>query len=391
MKVSPDRVVATIEIARTRGPARATDWNGAGGLLIPASPGDSARRSRRGYHFQDLCALRACLAMIDGAWDAVTSDGEEDITCVSSASVVVEYAQVKTEEFPATPWSVARLCEPERAGDRSTSILGRLFSAKPLPDSTRFRLIGNVQLQPALRPLTMSDPAARKTVETTIANRLGGLSLANGRSVSWCVERMWIEYVAGNADALEALVTKDLGFAAQRSGVGLIPTEAEAVLEGILAFVQERARNVMPLEITHDEMVLELARRAESAISKSAAAQAPGAPTLAEKLGGVGVTPEQIQAMQSVHSRFVRAYRAALPATIADFDNLADQIRMLCVELGLRRREGAINPGADLFARTVSAVRELHGVGAWEARGVPLVIANGILHDITARCQHRYD
>jgi hypothetical protein len=64
---------------------------------------------------------------------------------------------------------------------------------------------------------------------------------------------------------------------------------------------------------------------------------------------------------------------------------------MACVELSLRRHEGSIGPGAEMFAATNSAVRDLHSTGDWEGRGIPLTIAYGVLHDITARCQHRYD
>jgi hypothetical protein len=335
--------------------------------------------------------VRTCLKMIGGDWSSVTADGDEDITCVRDGPQVVEYAQVKTEEFPTTPWSVASLCEPERGADRSTSILGRLFTGKPLPEAVRFRLIGNVQLQRVLRPLTPEGQGSRAEVETAIVARLGALRVSDGRTVRWCVERLVIEHVAGNADALEAMVVRELEFAALHQGIGLFAHEAASVLEGIIAFVQGTARSVAPAPILVAQMIDEFRRRAAAAISASAAAQAPGAPTLAEKLAAAGVSIEQIQWMQGVHTQFVHAYRSALPSMVATFDNLVDEIRLACVALGLRRREGAIQGGAEMFDRTIAAVRDLHEAGAWATRGVPLLLAHGMLHDITARCQHRYD
>lgn len=355
------------------------------------TPGDGARRSRRGYYFQDLCALRHCLAMADGRWSAVTSDGDEDVTSTSQAPAVVEYCQIKTEEFPSTPWTVARLCEAERSGDRATSILGRLFLGKALPASAKFRLVGNVPLHPDLRPLSPGGAMSRDSVVTAIESRLGALTLSDGRSVRWCLERLEIDNVAGNADALEAMTLRELGATTMRLSVGLLPNELEALLEGLIGYVQTMARAVNPAPISRDDFAAELRSRGEAATRATQASAGPGAPTLSEKLAAAGVGPEQIAALQQTHFEFTRIYRSSLPNRTAQLDDLTERIRMACVELSLRRREGVIQPGAEMFSATNSAVRDLHSAGGWEGRGIPLAIAYGVLHDITARCQHRYD
>jgi hypothetical protein len=361
------------------------------GSMSTPTPGEGARRSRRGYYFQDLCALRHCLAMADGRWTAVTSDGDEDITSASEAPAIVEYCQIKTEEFPRTPWTVARLCEAERSGDRATSILGRLFLDKPLPDPAMFRLVGNVPLHPDLRPLTPGAASSRDAVITAIGSRLGALPLRDGRSIRWCLERLEVENVAGNADALEAMALRELGATALRLSVGLLPNELETLLEGLIGYIQTTAREVNPAPIARDDFAAELRSRGAAATRATSAAAGPGAPTLSDKLAAAGVGPEQIAAFQQTHFEFTRTYRSSLPHRTAQLDDLTERIRMACVELSLRRREGSIMPGAEMFAATNSAVRDLHSAGDWEGRGIPLTIAYGVLHDVTARCQHRYD
>lgn len=329
--------------------------------------------------------------MAGGLWAVVTSDGDEDITSASVTPPIVEYCQVKTEEFPSSPWTIARLCEAEHGGDRATSILGRLFLGKALPDPTAFRLICNAPLHPDLRPLSPRNVLNRNSVIGAIETRLGEMPLSDGRSVRWCLERLEIEHVAGTADALEAITLRDLGATAMRMGIGLLPNELESLLDGLTVYVQRMARAVSPAPMSRDEFAAELRSRGDAATRATAAAAGPGAPTLSEKLALAGLGHEQIAALQQTHFEFTRTYRSSLPDRIAQLDDLTERIRMACMELSLRRREGALRPGADMFAATNAAVREVHSAGAWDGHGIPLTIAYGALHDITARCQHRYD
>ena len=58
------------------------------------SPGTGARRSRRGYYYEDLYTLRSCLQMVRGNWDSVLPEGEENVSCFYSfLSETVQGAQ----------------------------------------------------------------------------------------------------------------------------------------------------------------------------------------------------------------------------------------------------------------------------------------------------------
>ncbi len=356
------------------------------------SPGDGARRSRRGYYFQDLCTVRCCFGLLDGTWSSITADGNEDIECVeASLAAPVEYVQVKTEEFPSRPWNVVQLCAAERPRQPETSILGRLFTGKRLPDGARFLLISNVQLHAELRPFVSPVTADRAPASATIAARLSSLPISDGRDVRWCVERLRIQHVAGDADALEAMVLRDLGTAATQLNFGLMPNELEALLEGLVAFVQRHARDMVPAPMSADAFRTEFAAQAQAAVAGTDALLGPTAPTLAEKLQAAGMDTDQVLALQDTHLRYLRTRRSALPDFAVLLDELTEEIRMRCISLRLERREGTIAPGGMLFTRTREAVEHVHSAGNWGARGVTLTLAYGALHDVTSRCQHRYD
>jgi hypothetical protein len=328
--------------------------------------------------------------MVAGLLATVTCDGDEDVTCADDAGSP-EYCQVKTVEFPSGPWTVANVCEPERAPDRATSILGRLFVGKPLPESATFRLVGNMPLHPHLRPFVPGSALDRSAVSTTIAGRLGSLALSDGRTVGWCLDRLTIEQVGGDADALEAMVLRELGGMTLRLSIGLLQNELESLLEGLVAVVQQGARSSDAAPIARDSFIDEVRDRANRARGATADAAGPEAPTLAAKLAAAGLSPEQIAAMKHTHLEFSRTYRSALPDQVRRLDNMVERIRMACVQLTLRRREGLLAPGAAMFAATDSAVRDLHAADGWDGQGIPLVLAYGAMHDVTARCQHRYD
>ncbi len=355
------------------------------------SPSGGARRSRRGYYFQDLCATRMCCEMLGGGWTHITLDGIEDVTCEDSADGSKHYVQVKTDEHPSGPWTVARLSGPQRPGDPGTSILGRLFGGKPLPDATTFRLQLNAPVAPELECFEVGSVVDRSSTTDSLSRRLTGIPLEDHRSIPWCLERLTLELVAADADGLEAILIRELGIALMGRRLPLLPQEMELVLEGVVAFVQGRSRPLSVLPVTRAEFESELDRRANDAMRGTATAQGPRAPTLGEKLEAAGLDAAQIAPLHDRHFAFTREYRSALPDRVALLDELVERIRMRCVALSLQLREGAIQPGAEMFSQTEAVVREAWEAGGFERRGIGILLAYGALHDITARCQHRYD
>jgi hypothetical protein len=328
--------------------------------------------------------------MLEGAWTQITPDGLEDITCQHTETGSVEYVQVKTDEYPTGPWTVARLCQHERPGVAGSSILGRLLEGKPLPDGTSFRLLLNAPLNPELGLLQDRTTAARAQTLSHLVQRLAGVAPQGARTVPWCLERLYLEVVASDADSLEAMLMRELGFALLRFEIGLLFDEADSLMEGVVGYVQGRSRPASVAPITILEFETQLRTRAANAIRGTDVAQGATAPKLGEKLRNAGLLSEIIRSMQDDRFAFTRECRSALPDRAAVLSELVKQIRMQCVPLALQLREGTLHSGAEMFAATSAAVRDVWHTGRFEEKGVPLSLAYGALHDITARCQHRY-
>ena len=186
------------------------------------------------------------------------------------------------------------------------------------------------------------------------------------------------------------MLLRDLCAVLIRYQIGLLLHESELLLEGIVAFVQGRSRPASATPITTLEFDRELQTRANEAIRGTATAQGPDAPTLTQKLNAAGIRGQQTAPMHDDHFAFSREHRSALPERAAVLDELVSRIRMQCVSLTLHLQEGTLNPGAEMFAATEAAVRDVWVAGGFEHKGISLALAYGALHDITARCQHRY-
>jgi hypothetical protein len=356
---------------------------------VTGIPGRSARRSRRGYYFQDLWALHCCIEMLEGIWTSVTSDGHEDVTCENSSESLICYVQVKTEEHPDGVWTVAKLCQPD-GGGVETSILGKLFVDKPLPDGARFELVGNVALNRELAPLEPQAIVDRGPVEAQIARRLVGLTLADRRSVSWCLERLTVRQVGATAESLEDRVLRLLGRYLSERELGLLAHETEELLAILISMITTAARAHAATPLERAVASAEVDRHASRLIQATQAGTSPISESLADKLRKAGLDEEQIDALQAAKFSYSRGYRTALTPTTRVLDQLADEIRMRCVSLTLAMREGTIQPGAEMWEATRRAVEQMHRDGSWDSRGIPLSQAFGALHEITDRCHHRY-
>src|SRR5437899_1064340 len=92
----------------------------------------SGRRSRSGYRYQDLCALRYCVAAAtDGSWEEVWCESHDDVVLVkqSGEGQRHRFVQVKYQSNAGSHWSASRLCSvPHGKNSIDQSILCKLFS-----------------------------------------------------------------------------------------------------------------------------------------------------------------------------------------------------------------------------------------------------------------------
>lgn len=353
------------------------------------TPGAGARRSRRGYYYQDAYAARCCLEMLNGRWELVQPEADEDVLCGSPESDETRFIQVKTVEGPPRLWTAAELCRPQSPGQPETSMLGRLLTGKELPDNGVLVFATNERAAPGLRPLTEMDVASREPVEADLADRLAGLEPSN-RDLMWCLRRLLIEECENTADGLEAQFHRDLGLMASSRGFALLPTEVSDLLERVLALVQGRSRDPDPTPIWRNEFETLLDTWADQIQSQTDLSVTSPDEGLRPKLLAAGMTLEEIHKCEEMRFRFSRRRRSAVGDERAALDDVVDEIAMACLDVRARRKAGDLSPGLASVQASLTDVANLYDLRDWSTSGVSRATAFGALHDVTGRCQNRY-
>jgi hypothetical protein len=358
-------------------------------------PAEGARRSRRGYWYQDLYALGRYLDLIEGIWDAVTVETDEDIVCEQTGAIsVIRYEQVKTVEDPDQLWSMSMVCSPEK-GHRERSILGKLFAGKPLPDGAQFALVLNEGVNATLRVFTVPrenrDVEAVRPAVASASKALDGVPLQDDRSIEWCVERLDVDVRERKTDALEdSLVRRIDELVAGTYGVHLLGEELDDVLGMLMDGLQADARD--PVRRTVDRSEIE-SRLADACARVQGAAPAPrsaDSSRLREKLHAAGLDPEEIEHCVEMHLAHRMAVRGADPRRKKEIQQLVDEVFGECVQAALERREGRVGSGPAAYRDTFERVRIHYERSDCQARGFALADLQRVVHDITSRCRHRY-
>lgn len=248
-----------------------------GTLITPAE--EAARRSRRGYEYQDLVAVSFCLQMLrDGALRRVACETQDDAVLTwdaGSNSTHEEFVQIKSDRLKQQ-WSVAAFCEQEPVPSadsgkktksdpnyrRDTSI----FEKNALRDrgtfSARFRIITRADVS-GLRVLTESPNTRSATGTAELAGALekqldGNTTLATANIEYWVANALW--EVRGSESAVFNENIRRLSEAVQAQEQRLLPV---ADLERILNHLADETRAMAvgkgrsaasPNAITADEM-----------------------------------------------------------------------------------------------------------------------------------------
>ncbi len=366
-------------------------WKPGGGTGVVGDdgPGAHGRRSRRGFYFQDVCALRSCLDMAGRRWDRVVIESFEDIVCESATRLL--YRQVKTDESPDQLHSPATLCRPKRSGQVKTSILGRLLLDKPLPDHALLQLVLNEQVNAALQPLVTDGARGHmrgaEGVKADIAARLAEITPADGRTPEWCVDRLSI--------CVESRTTEDLENATRITLGPLIKgylresplvDELEDVLIALLWEVSVEARGRNPLPFTcasFEQLFSEVVDR----VVGRAFRQSQDHNKLREKLEVAELSPVEIDHAVEMSLKFSRQVRAAVGETRSNLDALSDAVFMCCQEVSARRRAGEVQPGPGAYAAVMTAVKSMWHRGDFARTDLRLSDAWRALAFITGRCR----
>jgi hypothetical protein len=215
---------------------------------------EAARRSRLGYHYQDLVAVSFCIEMLrNRALLKVACETQEDVVLtweLQGGGEVGEFVQVKSDRL-TQQWTVAKFCEQDlesTAGGakpakgpalrrKDTSI----FEKNALRDSSqrrgRFRIVTRADVKD-FRVLTTPPDQRDAVTATTFAKELeaalgGNTSLTSGDIEYWAVKAVW--EVRGSESAIVNESFRWIAEAVQSEGQRLIPAvEVERILRHIV-------------------------------------------------------------------------------------------------------------------------------------------------------------
>jgi hypothetical protein len=360
--------------------------------LMP-DPGTSARRSRRGYYYQDVCALQRCIDMLDGLWKSVTLEGDEDIILVRTRPAGRKYCQVKTVEGPSQLWTAARLCRPEVVAQPATSILGRLFTSRPVPRDAVLELVLNEEVDAKLRPLCTSpaaSPEATIDIQADLAGRLSDLALPDERPVRWYVDRLQIDIRERTADAMEDVAFRRLAVACAARSSKLLPEELDVVLERILNRVCRASRGAAAMTVDRATFSLWLDEYVAAAIRRIRDSATPDAGRLTSKLSDAEQSAEAIEHALEMHVAFRRAVRSSVGERHTQLNQLFDLVFIACSYVAAKLATGDVRPGAAAYAATLDRIQLALSADATMNPVFGMVDAVSALFDITARCRHRF-
>lgn len=358
-------------------------------MALSVVPSDGGRRSRRGYAYQDAVTLLDCLDMHEGSFDEVGFEDLDDIICTVDGNTT--YRQVKTKE-DGTRHSIATICTPEKKGKPETSILGRLFSNKPLTEATRFSLLLNETPTPDLGAFETERGDVRGAVPDQhcrdIADRLSALALPNGITIDWCVARLEVLLEPRTIEDVEAKLLTRLNEPVTKL-LGALPLHSELVeiLIGLSFLVARDARARNPKRWG----AALFAEKLQETVTRSTGTRSDGSveplPTLAEKLRPAGIPIQEAQAQTEAMLRYRRRYRSAIGQQRDYFDTLNDHVYAVCTQKSAERRAGKFEGPVGAYAATIEAVSQLQPK---EVKAIPLPDKLAALSDVTARCQNRY-
>lgn len=371
----------------------------------------SGRISRRGYQYQDLCALRYCIDMVGtGRWHEVWCESHDDFVLVVHEEEGDRYrlAQVKYRSNAGTHWGVASLV-PLKKGtntpNEDESVLIKLFAGDQHPQKTEFRLLFNEGVQPELRPFAYRWKQAEPEIDiaseqvSVILRRLAGWSPSNGRDVVSLVANLGIESHASTVEEMEAALILELNGLLTLKGIHSLTSEIENLLWVLYRLVYKAAGSD-PNAPGSDEKITrkmfedQVQEHIGKLMAISEQATDPGkkpGDVLTAELEDLGLSGDYIT--EATHTRqqfFLRWRRRPSTAQRAATDEGFREIRAFYL---LEKGVGLADPGdspAKQFSRVLRRVSDMADTSKYQEHGLTLDDLMGMLFYMMARQQLRF-
>jgi hypothetical protein len=357
---------------------------------------ESGRRSRGGYFYQDLCALRYCVsAAASGRWQEVWCESHDDIVLFTDDAHGgrFRYAQVKFEFSADQHWSCARLCQCEAKKTIADSVVCKLFGNDRFAGRCDFRLLTNEGTNADLKPFHYRWGEKEPTVDPSC----DGAKTLLERLVDWTppgttpkeeyVRRFGIEQHAGDANEMEALVRGELGDLASGAAKPLFPDEIDALFRHVYVEVHRAATRSLARTDDPERIVAEEFRRSVLAQAQAIAARTQDvsnespSEALSTYLRAAGLPETAITTAAAQRWTFRREQRASAGSERGELlDAVLSDVQAHCLAMTL---DAVLDPGltpGHVLQRVLARCGELHAQRKLDDHGVGIALVHGMCY-----------
>lgn len=354
--------------------------------------------ARGGFAYQDHVAAMFCIEMVTGtALSEVWCETYDDIVLVwslSEALELMEFVQVKNEELDQL-YSPAVLLSRD-GGKEGSSIFERNLARDSCTEQVRFRLVTSRQVQPIMKPLTLSrDGDVRKTqAEAFAALRVDMQSKPAATFVSpktngldyWLERALWEIYSEQALIASNCLrLTKFL----ENAAIPVYTDTTEDLYQQLLwrvktaaeaSFTTHRAGKILK----RDELSLWLRE-------KVAASPTVGSDSkLREKLVLAKQADDAISSAIEMRRTYNQERRRPSYLSLDHSNLVTEKVRGVLHHLRSKLDAGALPEGESFHGTCVEKIiavkDDCDGITPKPPEGLLL----GCMYEIASRCRHRF-
>jgi hypothetical protein len=373
--------------------------------ILTSVPADlSGRRSRGGYRYQDLCALRYCIKIArESSWEEVWCESHDDIVLYRREPGRDRYRfiQVKFKFSAPQHWSCAQLSPVETRGSQESltdCILVKLFEQDRFEGDSDFRLAVNEGVSDELQPFSYRWNRDEPSIDLTwpgaesLLTRLRNWKPSSGKSIADYVQRLAIERHAADDDDMEAALMMELGDLLHDRGSVPLLDELAATLRELYGLVYRAAtadldRPGHPERITRDTFLkaaMESAHLANGRTNQAARSLQSG--LIEKELAAIGLTEIFVKNAVELRRAYYSTWRQNAGTEVGNVLNEAlRDVQAICGTEMVRATEDQEKTGRPLLQVILDRLDAHHDNSDLGQRGVSLGLLHGMFYFLLAR------
>lgn len=311
---------------------------------------DAGVKARRGFRYQDLCALRYGIhSSTAGLWSEVHCENDEDITLVrveNDVVVRIRYVQVKYKEDAASHWTCYAICRSKTPKlGKESSVLAKLFNKPVSTAEYDFRLATNEgvsdELSSSRYRWTQVEPSSNilSQASDAIKRSIGDWTHPEGVDIDQLISKFAIEKHCDTIEDFVCILHVELSAMLKANGVELLQDELSEVftlLHHKVQYAAEADRKVdrYVYKISVDDLRRKAVEDARRRIEfSSAGAESKPLTAITDQLYSAGLSASVVENCKQAYTQYNAFYRRHRGTAVGEgVDTLRDRVRALIME-----------------------------------------------------------